>query len=52
MNTKDDVTNALLLKVAEALYRMSYLENWGSGVRRIMDTLFVKVRQRVANGLL
>lgn len=25
------------LKVAEALYRMTYLENWGSGARRIMD---------------
>ena len=25
------------LKVAEALYRMTYLENWGSGAKRIMD---------------
>ena len=25
------------LKVAEALYRMTYLGNWGSGARRIMD---------------
>ena len=25
------------LKVAEALYRMTYLENWDSGARRIMD---------------
>ena len=25
------------LKVAEALYRMTYLENWGSGARRIID---------------
>lgn len=25
------------LKVAEALYRMTYLENWGNGARRIMD---------------
>ena len=25
------------LKVAEVLYRMTYLENWGSGARRIMD---------------
>ena len=25
------------LKVAEALYRMTYLENWGSGARRIVD---------------
>ena len=25
------------LKMAEALYRMTYLENWGSGARRIMD---------------
>ena len=25
------------LKVAETLYRMTYLENWGSGARRIMD---------------
>ncbi|MEE0573844.1 MAG: ATP-binding protein [Paraprevotella clara] len=25
------------LKVAEALYRMTYLENWGSGARRIMN---------------
>lgn len=24
------------LKVAEALYRMTYLENWGSGAKRIM----------------
>ncbi len=23
--------------MAEALYRMTYLENWGSGARRIMD---------------
>ena len=25
------------LKVAEALYRMTYLENWGSGAKRIID---------------
>ena len=25
------------LKVAEALYWMTYLENWGSGAKRIMD---------------
>ena len=25
------------LKVAEALYRMTYLENWGGGAKRIMD---------------
>ena len=25
------------LKVAEALYRMTYLENWGSGAKRILD---------------
>lgn len=23
--------------MAEALYRMTYLENWGSGAKRIMD---------------
>jgi len=25
------------LKVAEAFYRMTYLENWDSGAKRIMD---------------
>lgn len=35
LNTEGDPYN---LKVAEALYRMTYLENWGSGAKRIMDT--------------
>ena len=30
------------LKVAVALYRMTYLENWGSGARRIMDACLVQ----------
>ena len=30
------------LKVAEALYRMTYLENWGSGAKRIMDACKVQ----------
>ena len=33
-----DVTDATRREIAQALYKMTYLENWGSGIRKIADS--------------